>query len=64
VDREALKTYDRIKKSDLEGLVIKRKEGKYAQQTLWYKVLNATSNRKPAVTSFSAVKLARNEDAG
>jgi ATP-dependent DNA ligase len=31
----ALKLFELVKKSDLEGLVVKRKDGKYAQQTLW-----------------------------
>lgn len=33
-DRGAMKLFELVKKSDLEGLVVKRKDGKYAQQTL------------------------------
>jgi ATP-dependent DNA ligase len=40
VDRGALKLFELVKKGDLEGLVVKRKDGKYTQQTLWYKSLN------------------------
>src|ERR1051325_9916554 len=46
IDRGALKLFELIKKSDLEGLVVKRKDGKYAAQTLWYKVLNPTYTQK------------------
>ena len=34
MDREALKLFELVKKQDLEGLVVKRKDGKYARQTL------------------------------
>jgi len=36
VDRGALKLFAVVKKENLEGLVVKRKDGKYAQRTLWY----------------------------
>jgi ATP-dependent DNA ligase len=42
VDRGALKLFELVKKGDLEGLVVKRKDAKYSQHTLWYKVLNPT----------------------
>jgi ATP-dependent DNA ligase len=34
VGRGALKLFELVKKGDLEGLVVKRKDGKYSQQTL------------------------------
>lgn len=34
VDRGALKLFELVKKRDLEGLVVKRKDGKYSQQAL------------------------------
>src|SRR5215471_5714480 len=37
VDRGALKLFELVKKGDLEGLVVKRKDGKYTRQPLWYK---------------------------
>jgi len=40
VDRGALKLFEIVKKRDLEGLVVKRKDAKYTAQTLWYKILN------------------------
>jgi len=52
VDRGALKLFELVKKSDLEGLVVKRKDGKYAQQTLWYKVLNPTYTQKTGRQEF------------
>jgi ATP-dependent DNA ligase len=36
VDKDALKLFELVKKSNLEGLVVKRKDGKYAARTLWY----------------------------
>jgi ATP-dependent DNA ligase len=42
----ALKLFELVKKGDLEGLVVKRKGGKYSQQTLWYKILNPTYSQK------------------
>ena len=38
--------FELIKQRDLEGLVVKRKDGKYAQQTLWYKILNPDYTQK------------------
>src|SRR5919108_2773181 len=40
VDRQAAKLFELVKRNDLEGLVVKRKDGKYKPQTKWYKVLN------------------------
>ena len=52
VDRDALKLFELVKKSDLEGLVVKRKDGKYSQQTLWYKILNPTYTQKTGRQEF------------
>ena len=52
VDRGALKLFELVKKEDLEGLVVKRKDGKYAQRTLWYKVLNPTYTQKTGRQDF------------
>ena len=52
VDRGALKLFELVKKSDIEGLVVKRKNGKYAAQTLWYKVLNPTYTQKTGRQEF------------
>jgi len=41
-----------VKKSDLEGLVVKRKDGKYAQQAVWYKILNPTYTQKAGRQDF------------
>ena len=52
VDRGALKLFELVKKGDLEGLVVKRKDAKYSQQTLWYKVLNPTYTQKTGRQEF------------
>ncbi len=53
VDRGALKLFDMVKKGDLEGLVVKRKDGKYKpNQTLWYKILNPAYTQKAARQEF------------
>jgi bifunctional non-homologous end joining protein LigD len=36
VDRQAMRLFEIIKKDDLEGLMVKRQDGKYSQRTLWY----------------------------
>ena len=46
VDRGALKLFELVMKGDLEGLVVKRKDGKYSQQMLWLKFLNPTYTQK------------------
>ena len=45
-DREAVKVFELVKKGDLEGLVLKKKDGRYNPRTLWYKVLNPTYTQK------------------
>jgi bifunctional non-homologous end joining protein LigD len=52
VVRGALKLFELVKKGDLEGLVVKRKDAKYSQQTLWYKVLNPTYTQKTGRQEF------------
>jgi len=41
-----------VKKRDLEGLVVKRKDSKYAQRTLWYKILNPGYTQKAGRQEF------------
>src|SRR5262245_29009074 len=46
-DKDAVKFFELIQEHDLEGLVVKRKDGQYKpRQTLWYKVLNPTYTQK------------------
>jgi hypothetical protein len=52
VDRGALKLFELVKKGDLKGLVVKRKDGKYSQQALWYKVLNPPYTQKVGRQEF------------
>jgi len=52
VDRDALKLFELVKKRDPEGLVVKRKDGKYSERTLWYKVLNPTYIQKTSRQEF------------
>jgi DNA ligase 1 len=52
VDKDALKLFELVKKSDLEGLVVKRKDGKYCQRTLWYKILNPAYTQKASRQEF------------
>jgi len=52
VDRQAMKLFEMIKKGDLEGLVVKRKDGKYSQRTLWYKILNPAYTQKTGRQEF------------
>ena len=52
VDKGALKLFELVKKGDLEGLVVKRKDSKYTRQTLWYKILNPTYTQKTGRQEF------------
>jgi hypothetical protein len=53
-----MKLFELIKKGDLEGLVVKRKDGKYKPSlTLWYKILNPTSESRAAGFFFKDSKL-------
>ena len=56
VDRGALKLFELVKKGDLEGLVVKRKDGKYTHQTLWYKILNPTYTQKAGRQEFFQIQ--------
>jgi bifunctional non-homologous end joining protein LigD len=40
VNRGAKRLFELVTANDLEGLVVKRKDGKYRPQTKWFKVLN------------------------
>ena len=51
-NRGRAETLELLKKGDLEGLVVKRKDGKYSQQTLWYKVLNLSYTQKAGRQKF------------
>lgn len=49
----AEKLFELVKANDLEGLVVKRKDGKYRPHTKWYKVLNPSySQREGRADSF------------
>ena len=52
VDRQAMKLFEMIKKGDLEGLVVKRKDSRYTQRTLWYKILNPAYTQKTGRQEF------------
>jgi hypothetical protein len=52
VDNDALKLFQLVKKSDLGGLVVKRKDGKFCQRTLWYKTLNPAYTQKASRQEF------------
>jgi bifunctional non-homologous end joining protein LigD len=45
-DRQAERLFEIVKANDLEGLVVKRKDGKYRPQTKWYKVLNPSYSQR------------------
>jgi hypothetical protein len=46
VDQHAAKLFKLVKARDLEGLVVKRKDGKYRPETKWFKVLNPGYTQK------------------
>jgi bifunctional non-homologous end joining protein LigD len=52
IDRHAAKLFDLVKTQDLEGLVVKRKDGKYRPETRWYKVLNPAYSQKVGRAEF------------
>jgi bifunctional non-homologous end joining protein LigD len=53
VDRGAGKLFEQVKKKDLEGLVVKRKDGKYNPQTTrWFKVINTAYSQKVGRQEF------------
>jgi bifunctional non-homologous end joining protein LigD len=52
VDEQAAKLFELVKARDLEGLVVKRKDGKYRSETRWYKVLNPAYSQKAGRPDF------------
>ena len=52
IDRHAAKLFDLVKARDLEGLVVKRRDGKYRPETRWYKVLNPAYSQKAGRAEF------------
>jgi hypothetical protein len=52
IDRHAAKLFDLVKARDLEGLVVKRKDGKYRPATRWYKILNPAYSQKTGRADF------------
>jgi ATP-dependent DNA ligase len=42
----AKRLFELVKAKDLEGLVAKRKDGKFAAAVRWFKVLNPTYSQK------------------
>jgi hypothetical protein len=45
--------YQLVKARDLEGLVVKRKDGRYRPETKWFKILNPEYSQKAAGRIFS-----------
>jgi bifunctional non-homologous end joining protein LigD len=45
-DREPERLFEIVKANDLEGVVVKRKDGKYRPQTKWFKVLNPNYSQR------------------
>jgi bifunctional non-homologous end joining protein LigD len=53
VDQHAAKLFELVKAKDLEGLVMKRKDGKYKPETTrWFKVLNPRYSQKAGRQDF------------
>jgi bifunctional non-homologous end joining protein LigD len=52
IDRHAAKLFELVKARDLEGLVVKRKDGKYRPETKWFKVLNPAYSQKAGRAEF------------
>jgi bifunctional non-homologous end joining protein LigD len=52
IDQHAAKLFELVKARDLEGLVVKRKDGKYRSETRWYKVLNPAYSQKAGRADF------------
>jgi ATP-dependent DNA ligase len=49
----AKRLFELVKAKDLEGLVVKRKDGKYTPQGVrWFKVLNPTYSQKAGTQEF------------
>jgi bifunctional non-homologous end joining protein LigD len=53
VDQHAAKLFEVVKARDLEGLVVKRKDGKYnPRSTTWYKIINPSYSQKAGRQEF------------
>jgi bifunctional non-homologous end joining protein LigD len=52
IDQHAAKLFELVKARDLEGLVVKRKDGKYRPETKWFKVLNPLYTQKAGRQDF------------
>jgi ATP-dependent DNA ligase len=50
--QHAAKLFELVKARDLEGLVVKRKDGKYRPETKWFKVLNPAYSQKAGRAEF------------
>ena len=48
----ATRLFELVKANDLEGLVVKRKDGKYTSAVRWFKVLNPTYSQKAGRQEF------------
>jgi bifunctional non-homologous end joining protein LigD len=53
----AKRLFELVKAKDLEGLVVKRKDGKYTPAVRWFKVLNPTYSQKAGRQEFFQRKL-------
>jgi bifunctional non-homologous end joining protein LigD len=53
IDQHAAKLFELVKARDLEGLVVKRKDGKYnPRSTTWYKIINPSYSQKAGRQEF------------
>ena len=52
VDRQVERLFELVKRNDLEGLVVKRKDGQYRSQTKWYKIMNPSYSQKAGREEF------------
>jgi ATP-dependent DNA ligase len=51
-NQHAAKLFDLVMARDLEGVVVKRKDGKYRLEPRWYKVLNPAYSQKAGRADF------------
>jgi ATP-dependent DNA ligase len=61
VDKKAAQLFELVKARDLEGLVVKRKDGKYRPETKWFKVLNPSYSQKTGRAEFFQRNYSPNE---
>jgi ATP-dependent DNA ligase len=53
VDQHAAKLFELVKANDLEGMVVKRKDGKYnPRSTNWYKIINPSYSQNAGRQEF------------